>query len=77
MKPSVFSLLAGVLYGALELNSPAPPRFALTGLLGLLAGERLRPSRGACPQVVGRAPHGATQPAASAPCRTTNARKSS
>ncbi|MBR8000674.1 DUF1427 family protein [Burkholderia vietnamiensis] len=41
MKPSVFSLLAGVLYGAIELNSPAPPRFALTGLLGLLAGERL------------------------------------
>ncbi|KVE61807.1 DUF1427 family protein [Burkholderia vietnamiensis] len=41
MKPSVFSLLAGVLYGALELNSPAPPRFALTGLLSLLAGERL------------------------------------
>ncbi|WP_176153876.1 DUF1427 family protein [Burkholderia vietnamiensis] len=41
MKPSVFSLLAGMLYGALELNSPAPPRFALTGLLGLLAGERL------------------------------------
>jgi XapX domain-containing protein len=75
MKPSVFSLLAGVLYGALELNSPAPPRFALTGLLA--GGERLRPSRGACPQVVGRAPHGATQPAASAPCRTTNARKSS
>ncbi|GBH27200.1 hypothetical protein BvRS1_42490 [Burkholderia vietnamiensis] len=41
MKPSVFSPLAGMLYGALESNSPAPPRFALTGLLGMLAGERL------------------------------------
>ncbi|HDR9159039.1 TPA: DUF1427 family protein [Burkholderia vietnamiensis] len=51
MKPSVFSLLAGVLSGALELNSPAPPRFALTGLLGMLAGERL-------PSVARRMPAG-------------------
>ncbi|QMI45946.1 DUF1427 family protein [Burkholderia sp. MBR-1] len=54
MKPSVFSLLAGVLYGAIELNSPAPPRFALTGLL---AGERL-------PSVARRMPAGCRPSAA-------------
>ena len=57
MKPSVFSPLAGMLYGALESNSPAPPRFALTGLLGLLAGERL-------PSVARRMPAGCRPSAA-------------
>ncbi|MGR3909948.1 XapX domain-containing protein [Burkholderia sp. SR8] len=47
MKPYVFSLLAGVLagaiYGAIGVNSPAPPIIALTGLLGMLAGEQILP----------------------------------
>jgi XapX domain-containing protein len=47
MKPYVFSLLAGILagviYGAIGVNSPAPPIIALTGLLGMLAGEQILP----------------------------------
>jgi XapX domain-containing protein len=47
MKPYVFSLLAGILagvvYGGLGVHSPAPPAVALTGLLGMLAGEQLLP----------------------------------
>ena len=34
-------ILAGVLYGALKVKSPAPPVVALFGLLGMLAGEQL------------------------------------
>ena len=33
-------LLVGVLYGALNVRSPAPPLVALMGLLGILLGER-------------------------------------
>ncbi|MGC5704031.1 DUF1427 family protein [Pseudomonas sp. NFXW11] len=36
-------LLAGLLYGALQVRSPAPPAIALVGLLGMLGGERLWP----------------------------------
>ncbi|ABI86827.1 XapX domain-containing protein [Burkholderia ambifaria] len=47
MKPYVLSLLAGILagviYGAIGVNSPAPPIIALTGLLGMLAGEQILP----------------------------------
>jgi XapX domain-containing protein len=47
MKPYVFSLLAGVLagavYSAISVHSPAPPVVALTGLLGMLAGEQILP----------------------------------
>ncbi|MDP9547308.1 UNVERIFIED_ORG: XapX domain-containing protein [Burkholderia cepacia] len=47
MKPYFLSLiaglLAGVIYGALGVNSPAPPLIALTGLLGMLAGEQILP----------------------------------
>ncbi len=47
VKPYVFSLLAGILagviYGAIGVNSPAPPIIALTGLLGMLAGEQILP----------------------------------
>ncbi|WP_175971796.1 DUF1427 family protein [Burkholderia sp. BCC0322] len=47
MKPYCLSLLAGILagvvYGALRVNSPAPPLIALTGLLGMLAGEQILP----------------------------------
>ncbi len=47
MKPYFLSLLAGILagviYGALGVNSPAPPIIALTGLLGMLAGEQILP----------------------------------
>ena len=31
----------GVLYGLIEVRSPAPPIIALLGLLGMLAGESL------------------------------------
>ena len=34
-------LLVGVLYGLLNVRSPAPPLVALLGLLGMLGGERI------------------------------------
>ncbi len=47
MKPYFFSMLAGMLagavYGAIGVHSPAPPVVALTGLLGVLAGEQVLP----------------------------------
>ncbi|MGY2292763.1 DUF1427 family protein [Pseudomonas sp. SDO528_S397] len=36
-------LLVGVLYGALDFRSPAPPAIALVGLMGMLLGEKLWP----------------------------------
>ena len=36
-------LLVGVIYGALNVRSPAPPVIALVGLLGILLGEQLVP----------------------------------
>ena len=33
-------LLVGVIYGLLDVRSPAPPVIALIGLLGILAGEQ-------------------------------------
>jgi XapX domain-containing protein len=36
-------LLVGVIYGALNVRSPAPPVIALVGLLGILVGEQLFP----------------------------------
>lgn len=33
----------GLLYGALDVRSPAPPTIALVGLLGMLVGEQLWP----------------------------------
>lgn len=36
-------LLVGLLYGALQVRSPAPPAIALMGLLGMLGGEQLWP----------------------------------
>jgi XapX domain-containing protein len=36
-------ILAGVLYGVLNVRSPAPPAIALIGLLGMLVGEQLVP----------------------------------
>lgn len=36
-------LLVGVIYGVLEVRSPAPPVIALVGLLGILLGEQLPP----------------------------------
>lgn len=35
--------LVGVLYGLLNVRSPAPPIIALVGLLGILLGEQLPP----------------------------------
>lgn len=47
MKIYVISLAAGVLvgviYGMLQVRSPAPPLVALVGLLGILCGEQLPP----------------------------------
>ena len=36
-------LLVGVLYGLINVRSPAPPVIALIGLLGILAGEQAVP----------------------------------
>lgn len=36
-------LLVGVVYGVLNVRSPAPPVIALVGLLGILAGEQIVP----------------------------------
>jgi XapX domain-containing protein len=47
MKTYVLSLavglLVGVIYGVLNVRSPAPPVIALVGLLGILIGEQLVP----------------------------------
>lgn len=36
-------LLVGIIYGLLNVRSPAPPVVALVGLLGILLGEQLVP----------------------------------
>lgn len=36
-------LLVGVVYGLLNVRSPAPPVVALVGLLGILLGEQVIP----------------------------------
>lgn len=36
-------LLVGVIYGLINVRSPAPPVVALVGLLGILAGEQVPP----------------------------------
>jgi XapX domain-containing protein len=36
-------LLAGIVYGLLNVRSPAPPVVALVGLLGILVGEQVVP----------------------------------
>ncbi|NVE01500.1 MULTISPECIES: DUF1427 family protein [unclassified Massilia] len=36
-------LLVGLIYGVLNVRSPAPPVVALIGLLGILLGEQLPP----------------------------------
>jgi XapX domain-containing protein len=36
-------LLVGVIYGLINVRSPAPPVIALIGLLGILAGEQIVP----------------------------------
>lgn len=36
-------LLVGVIYGLLNVRSPAPPVIALIGLLGILLGEQIVP----------------------------------
>lgn len=47
MKAWVVSLLcgilAGVIYAAIDVHSPAPPVVALMGLFGMLVGEQLIP----------------------------------
>jgi len=39
----VIGLFVGVIYGALDFRSPAPPAIALVGLMGMLLGEKLWP----------------------------------
>jgi XapX domain-containing protein len=36
-------VLVGVIYGLLNVRSPAPPLIALVGLLGILVGEQIIP----------------------------------
>ena len=36
-------LLVGIIYGLMNVRSPAPPVIALVGLLGILVGEQLPP----------------------------------
>lgn len=36
-------LLVGIIYGLLNVRSPAPPIIALVGLFGILVGEQLPP----------------------------------
>ena len=36
-------ILVGIIYGLLNVRSPAPPIVALVGLLGMLFGEQLIP----------------------------------
>lgn len=36
-------LLVGIIYGLMNVRSPAPPVVALIGLLGILAGEQVVP----------------------------------
>ncbi|HEV7607816.1 MAG TPA: XapX domain-containing protein [Steroidobacteraceae bacterium] len=36
-------LLVGIVYGLLNVRSPAPPVIALVGLLGILLGEQVVP----------------------------------
>ncbi len=36
-------LLVGVIYGVMQVRSPAPPVVALLGLLGILVGEQVVP----------------------------------
>ncbi|MGE8066657.1 DUF1427 family protein [Pseudomonas sp. NPDC089569] len=39
----LIGLGVGLLYGALDFRSPAPPAIALVGLLGMQVGEKLWP----------------------------------
>jgi len=45
VKPYILScavgVLAGMIYGVLDVKSPAPPVVALIGLLGMLGGEQI------------------------------------
>ena len=36
-------ILVGIIYGLLNVRSPAPPLVALVGLLGILVGEQVMP----------------------------------
>lgn len=86
MKPYVLSLLAGVLagivYGVVDVSSPAPPIIALIGLLGILVGEQIPPTLRVCwhkapfvrlwsdhikPHVFGHLPGGKRPPTPMAP----------
>ena len=39
----VIGIAVGLLYGALDFRSPAPPAVALVGLTGMLLGEKIWP----------------------------------
>jgi XapX domain-containing protein len=48
MKPYIFSLVGGILAGAIysliRVRSPAPPMVALVGLLGMVLGAQIIPT---------------------------------
>jgi len=46
-------VFVGVLYGVLNVRSPAPPVVALVGLLGILMGEQIAP---VCKQLLAGVP---------------------
>jgi len=46
-------VLVGVIYGLLDVRSPAPPVIALVGLAGILLGEQLVPL---ARQLIGKTP---------------------
>lgn len=68
MKPFVIALavglLVGLIYGLLNVRSPAPPYIALLGLLGILLGEQgvqyVRHRLSPPPAVAARAPDAPT-----------------
>lgn len=60
-------LLVGVLYGLINVRSPAPPVVALVGLLGILAGEQI-PAY--VKQWLGREEAGLAAPGAAPPAGT-------
>jgi XapX domain-containing protein len=49
----IAGMLAGIVYGLLQVRSPAPPMVALLGLLGMLVGEQVVP---VCRRALNRQP---------------------
>ncbi|MHC3469444.1 XapX domain-containing protein [Streptomyces sp. 7R007] len=69
LRPAALSFAAGLLMGAvywaLDIRSPAPPLLGLTGLLGIVLGERA--ASAVRSRRVGRAKPSSPAPSAAAP----------